>query len=303
MLPVIVLVGSTATGKTALAIDLALELKNQGQEAEIINADSMLVYKGMDIGTAKPTIEERRGVTHHLIDFMEITQNASVALFQSLARETIKECRDRGVVPVVVGGSALYLHGIIDDFQFPPTDEDLRARLTRELDEVGAQVLHERLRTYNPKAAEEISVSNTRRIIRALESIELTGDFQATLPQWNYAIDEVHQVGLEIDRQTMDERIAERVKSMWESGFVQEVQRLLERGLRESPTASRAIGYRQVMDYLDGELTWEQAQELTIIKTRQFSRRQISWWKRDPRIWWVPLITSAPEILYTLMPQ
>ena len=295
--PVIVLLGATATGKSSLAIDMAYELSAGGRPAEVVNADSMLVYRGMDIGTAKPTLEERRGVPHHLIDIMDISEPASVALFQELARDAIADCRDRGVVPIVVGGSALYLHAIVDQFDFPPTDDALRSRLTEQMDSLGVGPMYERLRALAPEAARGIEPNNSRRIIRALESIELTGTFRSTLPEWTYALDGVVQIGLDIDRAQMDNRIETRVEHMWDHGFVDEVQGLLAHGLRTAPTASRAIGYRQIIDFLDGRITEAEARELTTVRTRQFSRKQLSWWRRDPRVRWLPAGTAAKDIV------
>ena len=295
-LPVIVLLGATAAGKSSLAIGLACELSARGRPAEVVNADSMLVYRGMDIGTAKPTMEERQGVPHHLIDIMDICEPASVALFQDLARATIADCRERGTIPIVVGGSALYLHAIIDQFDFPPTDETLRARLTEEMSTVGVEPMYERLCALDPQAAQGIEPNNSRRIIRALESIELTGSFRSTLPDWTYALDGVVQIGLEIDRAQMDRRIESRVDHMWDQGFVGEVRGLLAHGLRTSPTASRAIGYRQIIAFLDGTTTEEAARQLTIVKTRQFSRKQLSWWRRDPRVRWLPFGTTPNDL-------
>ena len=299
-LPVVVLLGATATGKSSLAIDLALELSARGRPAEVVNADSMLVYRGMDIGTAKPTMEERRGIPHHLIDIMDVDEPASVALFQSLAREAIEGCRGRGVTPILVGGSALYLHAIVDQFEFPPTDEGLRARLTEEMDHLGARAMHERLRALDPEAARGIEPNNSRRIVRALESIELTGRFRSTLPDWTYALDDVVQIGLEIGRADMDRRIEARVDRMWQQGFVEEVRGLLRRGLREAPTASRAIGYRQIIASLDGDMTEEQAKQSTVVRTRQFSRKQLSWWRRDPRVRWFPAGVAAVDLTSSL---
>ena len=297
MTAVIVLVGSTATGKSALAVDLALSLTGAGQLAEIVNTDSMLVYRGMDIGTAKPTTEECRGVPHHLIDIMDLHQTASVAVFQGLARQAIADCHRRQVVPILVGGSALYLHAIIDHFDFPPTNEELRAQLNTELGQVGAQVLHDRLRDLDPASAAKIGPADSRRIVRALEAIELNGQFAPALPQWSYALNGVTQIGLDIDREQMDRRIQTRVDQMWQRGFVDEVRTLLNSGLRESPTASRAIGYRQIMAFLDHDITEAEARDLTVVRTRQFSRKQLSWWRRDPRIRWVPAGTPADQVL------
>jgi len=295
--PVLVLLGATATGKSALAVDVALALAESGQPAEIVNADSMLVYRGMDIGTAKPAPAERRGVPHHLIDTMDIAEPASVAVFQGAARAAIADCRARGVVPVVVGGSALYLHAIIDAVDFPPTDAAVRSRWAGELERLGPAALHAQLAGLDPVAAAGIDPGNGRRIVRALESVELTGRFAATLPEWSYALDGVTQIGLALDRTTMDARIVARVEAMWRAGFVAEVERLVAAGLRDTPTAARAIGYRQVMAYLDGQITEAEAKERTIIRTRQFARKQLAWWKRDPRIRWLPAGCDAAAVL------
>lgn len=281
------LLGPTASGKSALAVRLAVHLTAHGRPAEIVNADSMLVYRGMDIGTAKPSLEERGGIPHHLIDILDIDQTATVADFQRLAREAITSCHDRGVVPIVVGGSALYLRAIIDEFAFPGTDPAVRAELEAELSEQGALAMYERLALFAPEAAAEMQPMNGRRIVRALEVIALTGSYRATLPEHRYALPGVVQVGLAIDRAEMDARIDARVDEMWAKGLVAEVAALAERGLREGRTASRALGYQQVLAYLDGRCTEEQAAKDTAAGTRRFARKQLGWWRRDPRIVWV----------------
>lgn len=281
------LLGPTASGKSALAVRLAVHLTAHSRPAEIVNADSMLVYRGMDIGTAKPTEEEREGIPHHLIDVLDIDQTATVADFQRLAREAITSCHDRGVVPIVVGGSALYLRAILDEFAFPGTDPAVRAELEAELSEHGSLAMYERLALLAPEAAAEMQPMNGRRIVRALEVIALTGSYRATLPQHRYALPGVVQVGLAIDRPEMDARIDARVDEMWAKGLVAEVAALAERGLREGRTASRALGYQQVLAYLDGRCTEEQAAKDTAAGTRRFARKQLGWWRRDPRIVWV----------------
>ena len=281
------LLGPTASGKSALAVRLAVHLTAHSRPAEIVNADSMLVYRGMDIGTAKPTEEEREGIPHHLIDILDIDQTATVADFQRLAREAITSCHDRGVVPIVVGGSALYLRAILDEFAFPGTDPAVRAELEAELSEQGSLAMYERLALLAPEAAAEMQAMNGRRIVRALEVIALTGSYRATLPQHRYALPGVVQVGLAIDRPEMDARIDARVDEMWAKGLVAEVAALAERGLREGRTASRALGYQQVLAYLDGRCTEEQAAKDTAAGTRRFARKQLGWWRRDPRIVWV----------------
>jgi tRNA dimethylallyltransferase len=284
----VLLVGSTASGKSTLAVALAHRYQASGQPAEVVNADSMLVYRGMDIGAAKPTPEERGGVVHHLVDILEVSQTATVAEFQSLARAAIADCRRRGVVPIVVGGSALYVRAIIDDFEFPETDTRLRAELEAELAVLGAEGLHERLAAIDSVAASRIEPANGRRVVRALEVITLTGrPYTARLPERRYVLPEVVQIGLRIDRGVLDQRIQQRVDAMWAGGVVAEVRALANRGLRSGVTASRALGYRQILSFLDREITEEQAREQTVVGTRKFARRQDSWFLKDERISWL----------------
>ena len=292
-IPVLAINGQTASGKTAVAVAVAQLLESGGIRAEIVNADSMLVYRGMDIGTAKPTLEERGGVPHHLIDVMDVTRGATVADFQVLARGAIAELRARGVVPILAGGSALYVHAILDEIDFPGTDAALRARLEAELEQVGPAALHERLAALSPLAAAGILPGNARRTVRALEVIELTGSYTSTLPGWNYAVGDVLQFGLEVPRDVLDTRIEARVHQMWADGFVDEVRGLVDLGLREGRTAWRALGYRQVLAFLDGELTQGEALQATIAGTRRFSRKQMGWFRRDPRIQW--LVAGEPN--------
>ena len=298
LLPVLALVGPTATGKTSLAVAVAQALIARGQPAEIINGDSMLVYRGMDIGTAKPSLDERGGVPHHLIDVLDVTEQASVAEFQGWARAAIADCRARGVLPIVVGGSALYVHAILDEMVFPATDTAVRARWEAELERVGPIELHRQLAQRAPEVAADILPGNGRRIVRALEAIELTGGFKARLPQPVYALDDVVQVGLEIERDVMDRRIAQRVDAMWAVGLVDEVRRLETRGLRDGLTASRALGYRQVLAFLDGAMTEEEARAATAQATRRFARKQMGWFRRDARIVWRPF--DAPGLAESL---
>jgi tRNA dimethylallyltransferase len=285
----VVLVGPTAAGKSSLAAALVRRYDVEERRAEIVNTDSMLVYRGMDIGTAKPSEAERAEIPHHMIDLLDVTENATVAEFQQLARQAIADCIARNSIPVVVGGSALYVRAIIDDFDFPGTDPAVRARLEHELSTQGAERLHRRLSEADPVAATRILPGNARRVIRALEVIELTGrSFSAVLPEHRYRLSDVVQIGIAIDRPTVDARIAARVEAMWAAGFVDEVRRLEEAGLRAGLTASRALGYRQVLRYLDGEISEAQARDLTVIGTRKFARRQESWFRKDARISWLP---------------
>jgi tRNA dimethylallyltransferase len=286
---ILVLVGPTAVGKSRLAVAIARRLATAGRPAEVVNADSMQVYRGMDIGTAKPTAAEQQGVRHHLLDILDVRDTATVADFQQRARAAIAECRARGAQPIVVGGSALYIRAIVDDFRFPGTDPALRARLETELSALGPKRLHQRLARLDPAAAGAILPVNGRRIVRALEVIELTSQpFTASLPARRYALPDVIQVGLGIDRPALDDRIADRVNQMWRAGLVTEVRRLTAAGLPDGLTASRALGYRQVLSFLAGEISEEQARELTIGATRRFARRQDAWFRKDPRIVWLP---------------
>ena len=280
---VIAVIGPTAAGKSDLAVRLALAIGG-----EIVNGDSMQIYHGMDIGTAKLTITERQGVPHHLLDLLDVTQPSTVAEFQALARSAIGDCRDRGVTPLVVGGSALYIRAVLDRFEFPGTDAVLRARLESELAAQGPRVMHDRLQEVDPEAAEIILPTNGRRIVRALEVVELTGrPFRARLPPTEYAFDRVVQIGLQMPRPVLNERIEQQVRDMWEAGLVDEVRELERAGLREGRTASRALGYSQVLRFLAGECSEEEARLDTVRATRRFARRQDSWFRRDPRIGWL----------------
>lgn len=292
----VVLVGPTASGKSGLAIALAERLIESGRPAEIVNADSMLVYRGMDIGTAKPTAAERERVVHHLVDVLDVTETATVAQFQARARTAIADCRARGVVPVVVGGSALYIRAIVDDFVFPGTDAAVRGRWEAELAAVGPRRLHEQLARLDPVAAAAIEPENGRRIVRALEVIELTGlPYPAQLPVRRYLLPGVVQIGLRLPRPVLDARIEQRVAAMWAAGLVEEVTGLVTRGLRDGVTASRALGYRQVLELIDGEIDETEAQRRTVTGTRRFARRQDSWFLADERITW--LAHDRPDLV------
>ena len=279
---VIAVVGPTAAGKSDLSLELAGALGG-----EVVNADSMQLYRGMDIGTAKLTPAERAGVPHHVLDIWDVTDPASVAEYQALARAAIADVAARGRVPLLVGGSGLYVRAALEDFDVPGTDPDLRATLEAELAAFGPQSLHQRLRAADPEAAAHILPSNGRRIVRALEVIALTGrQFTARLPEPRPVYDAV-QVGVDRDPTELDERIARRVDQMWARGLVDEVRELAARGLREGRTASRALGYQQVLKLLDGECTEQEAIAETVRATRRFVRRQRSWFRRDPRVVWL----------------
>ena len=283
MTPIVAVVGATASGKTSLSLDLAGELGG-----EVVNTDAMQVYRGMDIGTAKLPPHERRGIPHHLLDTLTVTEPATVAQFQHWAREVVDRLRGRGTTPVLVGGSALYTRAVLDRFEFPGTDDAVRARWEAALAERGPHALHEELRRRDPDAAARILPENGRRTVRALEVGELTGrPFSASLPVLEYADPHTVQIGVDIDRETLDQRIAARVDAMFASGFVEEVRHLLDHGLEQGRTAPGAIGYREVVAHLRGELTEAEAKERTAQATRRFARRQDSWFRKDPRIVWL----------------
>jgi tRNA dimethylallyltransferase len=286
---VIAVVGATATGKSGLAIELARALGG-----EIVNADSMQLYQGMDIGTAKEPEAAWQGVPHHLLDIWPATRTANVAEYQALARTAIEQIEARGRVPVLVGGSGLYVRAALDDLNFPGTDAGIRARLEDELGRLGPAALHARLAVLDPAAADAILPGNGRRIVRALEVIELTGrPFTATMPVYEQIRPAV-QLGLTLPRPELDLRIEARVDRMWQAGFEAEVRCLAGAGLREGRTASRALGYQQLLRYLDGEWTLDQARLETIRATRRFARRQESWFRRDPRVRWLDATGQRP---------
>ncbi len=296
--PLIAIVGPTAAGKSELSLRVAGAL-----DGEVVNADSMQLYRGMDIGTGKLTPGQRAGIPHHLLDIWDVTEPASVSEYQRLARDVIDDIAARGRTPVLVGGSGLYVRAAIDDLEFPGTDPGLRARLENELAAAGPAVLHARLTGLDPAAAAAILPGNGRRIVRALEVIELSGrPFSATLPAY-HAIRPTVQIGLDVPRPELDRRIADRVRQMWADGLVDEVRRLADGGragraagggLRAGRTASRALGYAQVLRFLDGEWTERQAQDETVRATRRFARRQESWFRRDPRVRWLPAADPVP---------
>jgi tRNA dimethylallyltransferase len=295
---VVAVVGPTAAGKSDLSVALCKRLGG-----EVVNADAMQVYRGMDIGTAKISTTERAGVPHHLLDILEVTETATVAEFQQLARQAIDDCIDRGKVPVLAGGSALYIRAILDDFVFPGTDPTVRARLEAELADKGSGALHEKLTEIDPKAAEQILPSNGRRIVRALEVVEITGGpYVATLPEHRYVYPGAVQLGLDVPRPELDERIGRRVDRMFDAGFADEVRGLLNKGLIEGKTANRALGYSQVIALLNGEIDEVAARERTAQATRRFARRQDSWFRKDQRISWLPyddpdLLEKALEVI------
>ncbi len=285
---VVAVVGPTASGKTALSVDLAL-----ATGGEVVNADSVQLYRGMDIGSAKASVAERRGVPHHLLDVLDVRHEANVAQFQTMARAAIDDVRARGRVPILVGGSSLYLRAALDPLDFPGTDPQVRQRWADRLDEVGAEGLHALLAERDPAAAAEILPTNGRRIVRALEVGELTGrGFAARMPPPVSIYPDVLMIGLDVPREVLDVRIDARVDAMWADGLVEEVRSLA--GLAGSPTASRALGYQQVLAFLAGETSEDAAREATKRGTRTFARRQDRMMRKDPRIHWLPF--DAPDL-------
>jgi tRNA dimethylallyltransferase len=281
-LPIVAVVGATATGKSGLALDLAARL-----DGEVVNADAMQLYRGMDIGTAKLPIAERRGIPHHQLDVLDVTQEASVAAYQASSRADFASIAARGRRSVLVGGSGLYVRAALDRLHIPPTDPAVRRRLEDRAEQVGARAMHASLGDVDPEAAARILPSNVRRVVRALEVIELTGaPFSASMPSRELLAPAV-LLGLRLDRDVLDERIDRRVDDMWETGLLDETEALLALGLRDGFTASRAIGYSQAIAVIDGESTDEQARRDTAQATRRYARRQESWFRADPRIVWL----------------
>ena len=289
----IVICGATATGKSDLAVAVAREI-----DAQVINADSMQLYKGMDIGTAKLTITERNGVEHHLIDVLDIKDDANVAWYQNLARNKIDEIMAAGQSVVVVGGTGLYIKSILDDLNFPDTNPDVRQKITDEAENLGNEIMHQKLAKLDPAAALAIPKENLRRIIRALEVIELTGKpFTANLPREESSrYPNAQQFGLALDRDNLDNKIDERVESMWAKGFAREVSLLMTQGLEQATTAKKALGYSQLMDYLNGECSEDFAKEETKSTTKAYARRQQTWFARDSRINWLEQASTSARL-------
>jgi tRNA dimethylallyltransferase len=291
----IAIVGSTGTGKSELAIRIAETIRDHGSSAEIVNADAMQLYRGMDIGTAKLPTKERRGIEHHLIDVLDVTQESTAAEYQKLARAKILEIQSNGAVPILVGGSMLYVAAVLNNFEFPVRDKDLRAQLEQQLLDLGPEAMHRKLAEIDAVAASKIDPENGRRIVRALEIVTLTGEpFAAALPDEIDSWQEVLEIGLRMDREVLVARLEQRVRLMWDSGMVKETQNLIDKGLRESVTAGYAIGYAQALAQIDGELDREQAIESTTRLTQKYARRQMSWFKRDTRINWLDALD--PEV-------
>ena len=287
--PVVAIVGATGTGKSDLAIELAQKLSETGDRVEIVNADAMQLYRGMDIGTAKVPETERRGIPHHLLDVWEVTREASVADYQAMARAIIQDIQSRGALPLLVGGSGLYVSSVLYEFEFPGTDPEIRAHLEARLEKEGLAPLLEELAGKDPLAAAAIDPQNTRRVIRALEVIEVTGK------PFGAGLDAEHRpwqtstvvVGLHRERADLVEILNQRVEAMWERGLADEVQDLIPLGIERGVTASRAIGYQQALEFLAGEMSKEEAIQSTQSLTRRYARRQVSWFRRDLNTLWL----------------
>jgi tRNA dimethylallyltransferase len=295
---VVVICGATATGKSDLAVALAKEI-----DGEVINADSMQLYKGMDIGTAKITMAQRQGIPHHLMDLLDVTEDANVAWYQQKAREKISEIHSRGKNAIIVGGTGLYIKAILDDLNFPDTDPVVRAALELEYATKGIGPLFERLEKLDPAAALAIDRANSRRVIRALEVIQITGQpFTANLPRKESTkYPDAMQFGLVMDRETLSDVISKRVEQMWEAGLVAEVETLLESGITKGTTAQKALGYSQVIAFKEGKISEEEAIDETKRATRQYARRQETWFSRDERINWIsPTQNRIERILSSL---
>ncbi len=288
MTKLIAVVGPTGAGKSALAIEIAKHIIVKGGKAEVINCDSMQFYKGMDVGTAKLTLDERQGIKHHLFDFLEITDESTAAEYQQIARPLITELQSRGVTPILVGGSMLYVAAVLNMFEFPARDEELRAKLEQDLLDLGPHEMHRRLKALDPVAASRIIPENGRRSVRAIEIVTLTGEpFAAALPDVPEDWQPVLEIGINGDREDLRARLEARVNQMWQQGLIEEVKSLESKGIREGKTSSVAIGYAQALKQIDGEMTELEAIADTVRLTQKYARRQMSWFRRDQRINWL----------------
>ncbi len=298
MSKLIIICGATATGKSDLAVEIAEEIK-----AEVINADSMQLYKGMDIGTAKLSVQERRGIPHHLLDVVDVKTDVTVSWYQELARAKIDELRNAGKSVVVVGGTGFYIKAILDDLNFPETDPEVREKLNQEAEQIGGDAMHQRLAKLDPAASLAIPKENVRRVVRALEVIEITGEpFTAILPREDSTkYPDAMQFGLAMDRESLDIRIDSRVRKMWDLGFIDEVEGLIDQGILEGKTAQAAIGYAQIIRMKHGTMTQEEAVADTARSTRQYARRQETWFSRDLRINWLSATSNLSERKATVL--
>ena len=288
MTKLIAVVGPTGAGKSALAIEIAKHIIASGGKAEILNCDSMQFYKGMDVGTAKLTQAQQQGIRHHLFDFLEITDESTAAEYQQLARPLILDLQARGITPILVGGSMLYVAAVLNVFEFPARDEVLRAKLEQDLIDFGPHEMHRRLQALDPIAASRIIPENGRRSVRAIEIVTLTGEpFAAALPDVPEDWQPVLEIGINGDRDDLRARLETRVHKMWQQGLIDEVRSLESRGIREGKTSSVAIGYAQALRQIDGEITEAEAIADTVRLTQKYARRQMSWFRRDQRIQWL----------------
>jgi tRNA dimethylallyltransferase len=283
----VAVVGPTGSGKSELGLQLAEYLTARQRPAQIVNCDSMQFYRGMDIGTAKLSMDERRGVKHHMIDTLDIRDESTAAEYQQQVRPLIEELQAKSITPILVGGSMLYIAAALNTFEFPERDAELRQQLEVELEALGSHAMHRRIAELDPIAASRIDPLNGRRVVRALEILLITGEpFSAALPDENESWQPVLEIGLNSDRAHLVERLAKRVEKMWQQGLVDEAQSLISSGLREGKTSSMAIGYRQALAQLDGELSQQEAIDQTVQLTQRYARRQMSWFRRDERINW-----------------
>jgi tRNA dimethylallyltransferase len=299
----IAVVGPTGTGKSELALDIASDIIARGGASEIVNCDSMQFYRGMNIGTAKLDQSQRRGIKHHLIDWLDIRQESTAADFQTVARPIILELQARGVTPILVGGSMLYATAVLNTFEFPARDQALRADLEKQLIDLGANQMHRHLQLLDPVAAERIDPMNGRRIVRAIEIVKVTGQpFAAALPEAPESWQPVFEIGISGERSVLVERLKARAERMWQQGLLEEVRSLIPEGIREGKTSRQAIGYAQALAQLDGALTQLEAIELTSQLTSRYARRQMSWFRRDSRINWLDfqdenLVSAALQLV------
>lgn len=288
MTKLIAVVGPTGAGKSDLGLDIAEQIINAGGKAEIVNSDSMQFYRGMDVGTAKLPLADRRGIEHHLLDWLEITDESTAAEFQQVARPKIEELQSRGVTPILVGGSMLYVAAVLNLFEFPERDADLRQQLEAQLEELGPHEMHRKLRALDPIAASRIVPENGRRTVRAIEIVTLTGEpFAAALPEVPENWQPVLEIGINGPREDLIVRLENRVHKMWQQGLLDEVRALEPNGIRIGKTSSRAIGYAQALAQLDGEVSQAEAVADTVRLTQKYARRQMSWFRRDQRIQWL----------------
>ena len=284
----IAVVGPTGAGKSDLGLSIVEQIVAAGGKAEIVNSDSMQLYRGMDIGTAKLSFAERRGVQHHLLDWLEITDESTAAEYQAVARPLIEDLQSKGITPVLVGGSMLYVAAVLNNFEFPARDADLRLKLEADLEEFGPHEMHRRLKELDPVAASRIIPQNGRRSVRAIEIVTLTGEpFAAALPEEPENWQPVLEIGVNGPREDLVQRLESRVNKMWQQGLVQEAKSLIPFGIRDGKTSSRAIGYSQALAQIDGEFTEQEAIADTVRLTQKYARRQMSWFKRDERINWL----------------